>query len=599
MTFSKVFLTSTTALGLSMAAAYADDNEAFLDQTGADNTALINQDLGADGSVGGGANQVATVDQDGDDNETDVLQQGDGNTATVTQVGDDNDTNVTQQGDGNRADNLSVGDSNTVTVSQEPETVIIPAVQIPNPLFPSVGPEFLVNTPETTQLLGGDDNESDVTIDGDDNTVDVTQIRDANDSNVEIEGNTNDVDVVQDDSAAGDGNTSTVVIDDRFNRGDDNIVSIDQDGDNESAVDIHGDDNIVGVTQTGLGNESDVDIEGDRNDVNVAQDTIALGNDSVVDVITGDDNQVDILQTGDNSSVLQILGNGNLFEADQDGVGNSSTAGILGSGNDAFIDQDGDNNSSGLQIGGVLPGGDDNFVTVDQASLALGNASGIVILGNANKVDVDQDGNNTASVRIDGSGLFLSFVSPGEGDTNSVTIDQIGQNTAAVGITGDTNDVSVTQSGFNSANVQLNGNFIGSLESDNNLLVIDQSGGALGQNTLTVSLWGDDNNSASAGNNGDGTFFGDAATVATLDGRLAPGTLTQDGSDNSILLNVGASGTESDDNLFSFLQDGNGNSITGTITSGFGNEVAVAQVGNGSSTTFSQIGSFNNLGVSQ
>lgn len=271
----------------------------------------------------------------------------------------------------------------------------------------------------------------------------------------------------------------------------------------------------------------------------------------------------------------------------------------------AGVDAGNDNTVSLSQIGfgnesdvDIL--GKDNIVTVDQASIALGNVSTIGITkADRNAIDVDQVGNNSASASIDGASSLFGVLLQSQGADNSVTIDQFGQNTADVGITGDDNDVSVTQSGFNSADVQLNGGAPGSVESDNNLLVIDQSGGLGGQNTLTVDLWGDDNNRATAGNNGDGTFSGDAAAVAVLDGRLAPGTLTQNGSNNSILLDVGASGTEADDNLFSFLQDGSGNTITGTITSGFGNEVAVSQVGNGSSTMFTQNGNYNNLGVSQ
>lgn len=480
MTLTKLAILSTTALTLSLSAAMADGNDSSVTQDGADNSALVNQDLGADGSADGGANQTATVDQDGDDNTADVLQQGDGNNTTVTQDGDDN-----------RADNRSVGDSNTVTVSQGPETVVIPPITIPNPL--PFGPPVFVINPGSTNLVGGNDNESDVTVDGDGNTVDVTQIRDGNASDVSVEGDSNDVDVTQDDAPIVSGNSSTVAI----RNGDANIVRIDQDGENASGVEIVGDDNDVDVEQSGS-NASEVDILGADNDVDVAQDGISgIGVDNNSDVmILGDVNEVGVAQFGAN------------------------------------------------------------------------NLSMVDIIGGSNNVVIDQ-----VSLLVRGS------------DSD-------------VGITGNDNDVSVMQSGNNSADVQLNGGVSGSLDSDNNLLVIDQSGGTFGENTITVGLWGDDNNRSTGGNNGNG-FSGDAATFAALDGRLVPGTLTQSGSGNSILLEVGSSGTEADDNLFSFLQDGNRNSITGSIASGFGNEVAVVQVGSDSSTSFSQTGNYNNLGVSQ
>lgn len=234
MQLAKLVLTSTTALGLSMATAGADDNETTVTQDGTENTALVDQDRGADGSAGGGTNQTATVDQNGNENETDVLQQGDGNATTVSQVGNSNETTVTQQGDSNRADNSSTGARNIVTVDQAPETVVIPTF-----------------TGFITFFVGGEGNESDVTVEGDENTVDVNQIRNSNDSDVDIDGSDNDVDVAQDASSLGDGNSSIVAITGLFGFGDDNKVIVDQEGDSTSDVDISGDRNSVDVMQNG------------------------------------------------------------------------------------------------------------------------------------------------------------------------------------------------------------------------------------------------------------------------------------------------------------------------------------------------------------
>ena len=474
MKLSKLFLSSTTALGLSLTAVLADGNTATVDQGGNANSAFVDQDRGADGSAGAGTDQTATIDQDGDDNETDVIQEGDTNT-----------TEVTQAGDRNRSDNTSTGARNTVTVDQGPETV--------NTWFGPI-------------LFGGNDNESDVAIAGDDNDVNVTQIRDGNESEVDVEGGDNDIDVTQDDSQFGDGNTSTVQIDGAGafggDNGSNNEVTVNQDGDNDSEVSIF-----------------------------------------------GDDNDVDVDQRGRNTLTIDISG---VFE------------------------------------------GDDNTVNVDQ-NAGFGNDADIGIIGDGNTLNIDQAGNNTATVDIDGNGYFWGYVIPGEGDGNTVTIDQFGQNGATAGITGDNNTLDIDQDGFNTADVQLNGGVSGSLESDNNRIAVDQ----FGENSVTVSLWGDDNNSGSAGNDGNGVFSGDAMTVAGLDGRIAPGNLTQVGWRNSVTLNVGEPGADSDNNLFSVLQDGYDNTVTGAIRGGSGNEVAVSQVGSGHVTTFTQVGNANNLGVSQ
>jgi len=64
-------------------------------------------------------------------------------------------------------------------------------------------------------------------------------------------------------------------------------------------------------------------------------------------------------------------------------------------------------------------------------------------------------------------------------------------------------------------------------------------------------------------------------------------------------LMVGAVGSESEDDQFAFSQVGKDDTSIGSITGGDENQAVGSQVGNGNLTNFAQVGSFNNLGVSQ
>jgi hypothetical protein len=72
------------------------------------------------------------------------------------------------------------------------------------------------------------------------------------------------------------------------------------------------------------------------------------------------------------------------------------------------------------------------------------------------------------------------------------------------------------------------------------------------------------------------------------------GLISQAGSLNTASLTI-----TGDRNLYSVVQDGSENSITGTMTANYDGQVAVAQVGNNNTANFSQSGSFNNIGISQ
>lgn len=71
------------------------------------------------------------------------------------------------------------------------------------------------------------------------------------------------------------------------------------------------------------------------------------------------------------------------------------------------------------------------------------------------------------------------------------------------------------------------------------------------------------------------------------------------GAGNSIVLQVGSAlSPNSNDNQFACVRHGDGKALDGS-TAGIGNEVAIVQAGNSNYASFSQIGNFNSIGVSQ
>ena len=100
-------------------------------------------------------------------------------------------------------------------------------------------------------------------------------------------------------------------------------------------------------------------------------------------------------------------------------------------------------------------------------------------------------------------------------------------------------------------------------------------------------------------NNGGGSFTigGNAASLG-----LDAGTIYQenDGAlNNSIDLDIGASGSPLSANLFALKQVGTGNTIIGKVEGGDANEVAVLQTGNSNTANFTQSGGGNNISISQ
>lgn len=127
----------------------------------------------------------------------------------------------------------------------------------------------------------------------------------------------------------------------------------------------------------------------------------------------------------------------------------------------------------------------------------------------------------------------------------------------------------------NRAEVTMTGN-------GNRLEVLQELTGA-GTNSITASIHGDLN----------GGPLGAAFSGPALRAGLRPGSLTQQGFNNSMAVNVSGTG-----NLFAFSQMGSGNSLQASIT-GHSNQAAVVQVGMNNHASFSQNGIGNIVSITQ
>lgn len=129
----------------------------------------------------------------------------------------------------------------------------------------------------------------------------------------------------------------------------------------------------------------------------------------------------------------------------------------------------------------------------------------------------------------------------------------------------------------NSINLAVNG--------DGNILKISQalSVSALVGNNLSVSILGDNN----------GRPIGSSFSGFASRSGLKAGSVLQAGLGNNIDVAVIGSG-----NLFAFLQKGNKNSVSASI-SGFRNQSSVSQFGTNNQVGFSQMGTGNIVNIVQ
>jgi hypothetical protein len=151
---------------------------------------------------------------------------------------------------------------------------------------------------------------------------------------------------------------------------------------------------------------------------------------------------------------------------------------------------------------------------------------------------------------------------------------------------------------------------IGDIEvtGNSNVIGLQQING--NDNQAYVTVYGSNNNNLLSNafttgghlttTSGGAVNLGAGNVTDALGTPLTAGLITQDGGSNYVKLDVGlAGGGDSSSNLFATLQQGSHNSITGSISGGGSNQAAVAQLGNYNTAVFTQVGSFNNLGISQ
>ncbi len=293
-------------------------------------------------------------------------------------------------------------------------------------------------------------------------------------------------------------------------------------------------------------------------------------------------NRIDVLMSGDSNgggvlagvaagvgaTASQLVQSTGVFNPG--GNGNTIDLEIAGNGNQFGIRQGGTLNS----VGTLTLNGDGNSLGIFQDGSSNMVSLGVVD-GDLNEIGLKQVGTNIVGVNIFGA----------DSDNNSVLVDQNGTNTADVDLGtvggGSDNDFTVVQTGTNTATVELEAG-------NSNHLNLSQSGGSGGANVASIFISGSFNNNAG--------IFGGAADGAA--GALTPGDVFQDGSLNTIDIEVGQDLVPSNSNLMAFNQVGTGNEISGTID-GSNNQVAVVQNGGSNLANFTQLGGGNNLGVSQ
>ena len=348
-----------------------------------------------------------------------------------------------------------------------------------------------------------------------------------------------------------------------------NTVSIDQLGESNK---VGSDDVSIFVSQTGRSNALTVAQEGYRNQAGAAATSGALGLLGIYQ--TGENNVIDINQNN------SLLSGQNLIGA----ISQVSPTGFIGSiANSLTILQTADPLSGTTSTGD----GEGNHVIGEVQQINTGGAD-------ANSATINQydgasgggDGNRVQSLIQDGSGNTTTITQRDSGNIVS-NLRQYGTSNQSTIIQRDGTDNVINtfqQDGLdNEALVSMTG-------SRNMLFSVLQNNALVGVagNLLTVTLGGDDNGGDGMGGLGQFTF--DITKIL----QVAQAEIQQFGDENK--LNYVTSATSSA-NRFGFVQDGDGNAISGTVD-GEQNEAAILQIGDGNRIDFLQDGDKNALAVS-
>ncbi|MDE4276369.1 hypothetical protein PXK58_19015 [Phaeobacter gallaeciensis] len=372
MTNLKTILVASTAMALA-GAAWADNNEAWLDQIGSNHSAMINQAAGSNNKAGANGNSVTQSS----------LNTSLGNTLTITQSGDDNDVGlgvILNRNSGFFQLNQS-GQGSTATVSQTSNgNSIVTINQVAR-----TG-NFIGNSLTVTQEVGDDNSIGAISQDRSGSTDGTVAGRIGHTATILQSGSANEIGLArqgtQFDESAANGMSLEQTGADNY------IGNAIQSGTSNSMTAVftgndNGADNGKGTTSFGSGIATFAD------DAGVPQgDLTQIGDSNFIDMmVTADRTYFGIQQTGDRNRVdpITITGTRNELGILQQGNYNlASVSDIATFGNNIGIRQVQDNNTATVSFGtGVLGGNkfgilQDGMWNTASVSISDGGANGIV-----------------------------------------------------------------------------------------------------------------------------------------------------------------------------------------------------------------------------
>ncbi|MDE4097326.1 beta strand repeat-containing protein [Phaeobacter gallaeciensis] len=427
MKLLKTSLITTTALTLSLStAAFADSNEAYLDQQDVANSAIVDQSGGNNNKAGSAGLKMT---QDG-------FTAADGyNQLSITQSSDNNEigligSGVSQVG---KASNPGAVSSNVATVTQSGggSNVIGELVQFHNGGPGSAG----VPNTLTVKQNGTSNNITTINQEG--------KVNDRNTATITMSGTSDNIDLVQQkvsNNGSGD-NTLTITMNGVSN----GIGDFTGFANGSGAVAAHfrqfnatrtnanviigGTGNLVGTYQQGKDNDvGTLEVTGDNNQLGVLQH----GNSNLVNVaaIAGNGNNVGISQMGNtNGASVTVTNDNNAFGVLQNGNDNSATVSVFGDGN-------GLTGTTPLLAGSALAAA---------GSHVSFEAGLIQQQGNDNTVLASVTGNNNLFGTLQW-GADNSITATVNGNSNQSAVVQVGSsNTASFSQTGGTNNAGIIQ----------------------------------------------------------------------------------------------------------------------------------------------------------
>lgn len=478
----KITLATATAMGVLMGAAgAADNNSAYIDQSGSTNNALILQS--GSGNHAGDNSAKNRIQQTGDNNDLKITQSG--SSARVGTGGNFGSQNlgVDQLGDYNRLEILQTGSGSVNTVQQNSQgATAVPSGVVNEAIVKQLNGNGSTLVSRIDQTYTGN-----ATTDAK-NLVTIDQNATGTGPRVGGGGSTGD----QSGGVFQTGFANTIDIDqigryDRTNEvrqsGSENSFTVLQQYSNTGG--FNGNEFTLG-TQTGIANVASLTHAGARNfTALVQQDNSAggsVGNDAVVS-LTGDSNgfgglsraaaaagasSSSVVQLGDENDVSYIVtGNDNQYGFYQDGTLNKATNIVVnGSGNELGVYQEGTNNSLSL----ATISDDDNIIGLVQKG--TDNVASISVSGGQN-VGYDDFGSGPAGNLASTQGLTAGLLEQ-YGTFNQVSLTVSGgsnnvfaslQNNRDYGASSTQNVITATQTGSDNqaAVVQLGNNNVASL----------------------------------------------------------------------------------------------------------------------------------------